>query len=43
MDDNGLLEYINTNFTKPLEYEAQNLVEWKKDLAKVRRIILEGV
>ena len=43
LDDNGLLEYIKTKVAKPLEYVAQSLAQWKKDVAKVRRIILEGV
>ena len=43
LDDNGLLEYIKTNVAKPLEFDAQNLSQWKKYVAKARRIILEGV
>ena len=43
LDDNGLLEYIKTDVTKPQASDAQNLDQWKKDVAKVRRIILEGL
>ena len=43
LDDNGLLEYIKTDIANPPNYEAQNLAQWKKDVAKARRIILEGV
>jgi len=43
LDDNGLLEYINKNVAKPQAPNAQNLDQWKKYLAKVSRIILEGV
>ncbi len=43
MDDNGLLEYIKTNVTKPPESNAQNVAQWNKDVAKARRIILAGV
>jgi len=38
VDDNCLLEYM-TNVSKPLAFDAQNLAQWKKDVAKVRRII----
>jgi len=43
LDENGLLEYIKTNFAKAVEYDAQNLSQKKKDVDKARRIILEGV
>jgi len=43
LDDNVLLKYIKTNVAKPPEYGSQNLSQWKKDVAKVRRIILDGV
>lgn len=42
-DDNGLLEYIKRDVTKPTESNAQNLAQWKKIVAKLWRIILEGV
>ena len=42
-DENGLLEYIKTDVAKPQAYDSQNLAQWKKDVAKARRIILEGV
>jgi len=43
LDDNELLEYIKTDVAKPQASDAQDLAQWKKDLAKARRIILEGV
>jgi len=43
LDDNGLLEYIKIDVAKSQESNAQNLAQWKKDVAKVSRIILEGV
>lgn len=43
LDDNGLLEYIKSDVEKPQASDSQNLAQWKKDVAKVRRIILEGV
>lgn len=43
LDENGLLEYIKTYVAKPQACDAQNLSQWKKYVAKARRIILEGV
>ena len=43
LDDNGLLEYVKANIPKLGSIDAHNLVQWKKDVAKARRIILEGV
>lgn len=43
LDDNGLLEYVKTDIAKPQASNAKNLAQWKKGVAKVRRIILEGV
>lgn len=43
LDDNWLLEYVKTDIAKPGSTDAQNLAQWKKDVAKARRIILEGV
>lgn len=43
LDANGFLEYIKTYVAKLQAYDAQNLSKWKKDMAKARRIILEGV
>ena len=42
VDENGLLEYIKTDVVKPSEPDAQNLAQWKKEVAKARRINLEG-
>ena len=42
-NENGLLEYIKRDVTKTIESDAQNLYQWKKYVAKVWRIILEGV
>lgn len=43
LDDNELLEYIKIDVTKPLASDAHNISQWKKDVAKARIIILEGV
>ena len=43
LDDNGLLEYIKRDVVKPVKSDVQNLAQWKKDVAKVRRIMLEGL
>lgn len=43
LDDNGLLKYVKKNIKKIRTIDAQNLAQWKKDVAKARRIILEGV
>ena len=41
LDDNELLEYIKTNIPKPPTSNAQPLTQWRKDIAKARRMILE--
>ena len=41
--DNGLKEYIDQDIPKLPSLDAKDLVEWKKCVARVRRIILEGV
>ena len=43
LDNNGLLYYVKTYIPKPGLVDAQNLAQWKKDIAKARRIIPEGV
>lgn len=43
LDENGLLEYMEINVAKPPESDSQNLAQWKKDVAKVRRIMLKGM
>ena len=43
LDDNGGLEYIRTDIPKPPTSDAQQLTQWRKDIAKARRMILEGV
>lgn len=43
LDDNGILEYTKTYIPKPTTSNAQKMAQWKKDNAKSRRIILEGV
>lgn len=43
LDDNGVLEYINIDIPKPSTSYAQHLTQWRKDVAKTRRMILEGV
>ena len=41
--DNGLLEYVKAYIEKIQAFDSQNLAQWKKDVAKARRIIMEGV
>ena len=41
--ENGILDYIETNVIIPSTSNFQDLSHWKKDVAKARRIILEGV
>lgn len=43
LNDNGFLEYVKTYIPIPLAVDVQDLESWKEDLAKARRIILEGV
>jgi len=43
LEDNGLKEFIDQEVPKPATMDAQNLVKWKKCVAKARWIILEGV
>ena len=39
LDDNGLLEYVKTNIPRPQTTDVQDLAQWKKDVAKARRMI----
>ena len=39
LEDNGMKEFINTDIPKPTYVE--DLAEWRKCLAKARRVILE--
>ena len=43
LEDNGLKEFIDNDVPKPAVEDAANLDAWKKGVAKVRRIPLEGV
>lgn len=43
LEDNGLKEFIDQEVPKPATANATKLVEWKKCVAKARRILLEGV
>jgi hypothetical protein len=43
LEDNGLKEFIDKDVPKPDATDAANLDAWKKKVAKVRRILLEGV
>lgn len=43
LDENGLLYYIKTDAVKPLASDVQDLTQWKKDVEKAQRIILEGL
>ena len=41
LEDNGLKVFIDKDIPKPTD--AQDLVEWRKCVEKVRWMILEGV
>ena len=43
LEENGLREFIDQDIPKPLALDAKDLVDWKKCVARARRIILEGV
>jgi hypothetical protein len=43
LEDNGLKEFIDKDVPKPYVADTANLDAWKKKVAKVRRIMLEGV
>ena len=43
LEENGLKEFIDQEIPKLASTNAQELVAWKKCVAKARQIILEGV
>ena len=43
LEENRLKDFINQEVPKPAAANAQELVEWKKCVARARRILLEGV
>ena len=43
LEDNGLKEFRDFEIPKPTVADAQLLDAWQKKIAKVRRILLEGV
>jgi len=43
LDDNGLKDFIDQEVPKLVAANAIELVEWKKCVARARRILLEGV
>ena len=43
LEDNRLKEFIDSDIPRPAATDAQNLDAWKKNVAKARRIMLEGV
>jgi len=43
LEDNGLKDLIGQEVPKPTVANAQELVEWKKCVVRVRRILMEGV
>ena len=43
LDDNGLKEFIDVDILKPTSSDAAALDAWQKKVAKLRRILLEGV
>jgi len=42
-EENGVLEYVKTDIMKPPQSHAQQLTQWKKDVAKGKKTLLEGV
>ena len=36
LEDNGFKDFVDQEIPKPTTSDAQNLVEWKKCVAKVR-------
>jgi len=42
-DDNGFMEYVKTDIIKPRSTDVENLSQWKKEVTKVRIIIMEEV
>jgi len=43
LEDNGLKEFIDNDISTLVASDTQDLVKWKKFVAKARRIILEGM
>eukprot|EP00253_Pinus_taeda_P024896 PITA_24896 len=43
LEGNGLKDFIDQEVPKPTSANAQELAEWKKFVARARRILLEGV
>ena len=43
LEENGLKEFIDNDIPQPATIDAQLLDAWKKNVAKARRILLEGV
>ena len=43
LEDNDLKDFIGQEVPEPATANAQELAEWKKCVARVRRILLEGV
>jgi len=43
LEDNRVMEFIDKDIPNPPTTDAEDLKEWRKCVAKVRRIILEGV
>ena len=43
LEDNGLKDFIDQEVPKSAETNATKLAEWKKCVARERRILVEGV
>ena len=43
LEDNGLKEFIDSDVPKPRSSDVALLDAWQKKIAKMRRIMLEGV
>ena len=43
LEDNNLKDFIDQEAPKPATFDATELAEWKKCVARARRILLEGV
>ena len=43
LEENGLKDFIDTDIPKPTTTDSKIIDAWKRKVAKVRRILLEGV
>ena len=43
LEDNGLKKFVDTSIPEPNQADAAQHEAWRKNVAKARRILLEGV